>query len=110
MILYGHLWKNAPLNRNVGIIDLKSICAISGRCTPAPASNVETTRIDRYGIICGPEPAPRLACGRHLTALLPRQSCDLILPFDWLIPPTIGQRCWKKLHARFITTFSDIVG
>ena len=73
LILYEHLWKNAPLTRNIEIIDLQSIYGISGRCTPAPASFVETPRIDRHGDICGPEPALRLAGGRHFA-----QSCDLL--------------------------------
>ena len=45
------------------------------RTIPAPASNVETPRTDGHGIIFGPEPAPRLAGGRHFT-----QSHDSLPP------------------------------
>ena len=42
--------------------------------TPAPASNVETPHIDRHGIICGPEPALRLAGGRWWPPLCSHDS------------------------------------
>ena len=50
----------------------------------------------------------------HMTTFLLRQSCDLNRPFDWLIPPKIGQQCWKETACAILpkhspTLLGDVV-